>query len=59
MSNGALTGLVIHVGSEASCVAPVVLMKLLPQALFRLPLGWQDLELPEKMEFLFKVRKEK
>eukprot|EP00049_Salpingoeca_infusionum_P015554 m.304198 g.304198 ORF g.304198 m.304198 type:complete len:1144 (+) comp15896_c0_seq2:757-4188(+) len=54
MSNGAVSGIVIHADEQAACVAPVVKMKVVEKGLFRLPFGSADLKNPQVLHILFK-----
>eukprot|EP00043_Microstomoeca_roanoka_P005329 m.55064 g.55064 ORF g.55064 m.55064 type:complete len:869 (-) comp12919_c4_seq1:103-2709(-) len=55
MSNGAVTGVVVHVDDAASCIAPVVRMRVLEEGLFRLPFGFRDLKNPQVLQLLIKT----
>ena len=55
MSNGAVTGVVVHVDDAAACVAPVVKMRVLEDGLFRLPFGSRDLKNPQVLQVLIKT----
>ncbi|EGD75568.1 hypothetical protein PTSG_06637 [Salpingoeca rosetta] len=55
MSNGAVTGVVVHVDDAAACIAPVVRMRVLEDGLFRLPFGSRDLKNPQVLQVLIKT----
>ncbi len=58
MANGSLTGLVVHVSDTATCVAPIINVRVIEEAVVVLPTSAQDLATEQGRENLYSVSQE-